>query len=322
MQSTASLALAVAISIYGCGGSRLQPQTQSSSAAPGYALGYPSRVDSAVAQFEHDSARAQELAAALPTRGSELKLNGERALVLRVIDEADAAGRSQRMREAVAEERAQRRFWDEERAALSARVGSATQKQAAEKGCSELELQGAVSGALRDGLEQRLERRMRAENEAQRTLELNKARLAPGSLPALQRLADDVARASQLANVALVDDLRELDRLTRERRAVAATLERALDEERAIQAEPHGAAEQRSSQERVVQIEKSRAALEPSVSSADAVLVDHENKLAFARSEYQRALAELKQRVPQVAPQPLVQAPPRASAKAVQKPGP
>lgn len=299
--STALASTLVAIllsgSIAGCAGSRLDPVLAPSSDSIGYATTYPETVDAVAARFSADRQRAHELSAALPGRAKDLKEGSESELLLEIVDEADRAGRTQRMRRAYAEERSVAHFWDDERGPISARVNSAAQKQLSESGCTQADVQGAVGSALRDGMDRQLERRVREANEAQRTIDQQRARLAPGSVAATQRLADEIALASHLVYVGLLDDLRELDEHLREQSAVKRTLERALDEERAIQAEPKNAADQRASQERVVQIEKSRAALEPAVARAEAARADYEAQLEAARKEYEQALEAVRAHV-------------------------
>jgi hypothetical protein len=290
MSLTPRALAALAFFISGCAGSRLEPTVAPSSDNAGYAVGYSAALDGAAERLQRDKQRAHELSAALPAHARELKPGGDPDLLLRVVDEADAAGRAERLRSAFAEERAVQRFWDEERSAIGSRVTSATQKQIGEDGCKDVDVQGSIGPALRDGVDRQLERRVRAANEAQRTIEQHKARLAPGTLPAVQRLADEIAVSSHLAHVALVDDVRELDRLLKEQRSVDKALARALDDERAIQADPRNAADQRASQERVVQIEKSRASVAPSVQRAELAIRDYEKLLDAAEREHEVAV--------------------------------
>ena len=290
--------LAFALFASACAGSRLEPTVESSSSGPGYAVLYPETLAAATERFAADKERAHALSSALPQRAGDLKPGGDRELLLRVVNEADEAGRSQRLRGELAEQRAVERFWAEERGPIAARVTAAAQKQLSEGGCKEIDPQPAIAPALRDGVERQLERRARAANEAHRTIDQHKARLSASSLSAVQRLADEIALSSQYAHVVLVEDLRELDRAIGEQRAIAATLKRALDDERAIQADPRNAADQRASQERVIEIEKSRAALQPSVERARAVMKDYEQQLDVAQREHAEAVDAVREALP------------------------
>ena len=292
--SRSLLALAFSLTA-GCAAHAHDAKIASSADGAGYALRYVDALDAATKDFAVDRQRAHDLSAALPARGNDVKPGSDRALLLRIVEESDRAGRGESYARTQSEERALRTFWEDERGPLSARVASAAQKNVSEAGCTQqVELGGSVQHALRDSLDKQLERRTRATNEGQRTVEQHKARFVPGTLPNVQRLSDEVALASHVVNVALKDDVRELERLLSERRDVDATLSRMLEDERAIQRDPHKPSEQKASQERVVQIEKSRATLAPRVEQAEQALKSHEDQLRAAQKEYETALDALK----------------------------
>ncbi|MDB4971866.1 MAG: hypothetical protein JWN48_207 [Myxococcaceae bacterium] len=292
-----AFSMTAASSGVGCAGRPLDSKVASSADSAGYAARYPDALDSAVKRFDADKRSAYDLTSGLLARTRDVsdKPGADRAILLKIVEESDRSGRGQSYARARSDERAMRAFWDDERGALSSRVSSAAQKDVLDAGCTQqVELNGSVQHAMRDGIDKQLERRARAENDGQRTLEQNKARLAPGSIPALQRLSDDIALASHLSNVALVDDARELTRLLSERASVEDTLKRMLEEERALQSDPRKPTEQKASQERVIQIEKSRAALEPKSAEAEAALKDHEEQLKLAQNEYDNTIEAIK----------------------------
>jgi len=289
------LALTLSLGAGSCAGNQLEPTTVSSADGAGYALGYIEQLKRARDAFESDDVRARELGSSLRTHTGALKLNGDQAIALRVVEQSDASGRGQHFSRSRAEERALREIWEDERGALGARVGGAAQKELVDAGCKEVDVQPAVQRALRDGFDRQLERRLRAANEGQRTLEQNKARIAPANFAALTRLSDEVALASQLVHVALVEDVRELDRLIGERRDVDSTLARTIDDERAIQSDPKKPSEQKASQERVIQIEKQRAALGPEVQKLEAERHQLDERQRLAASEYENTLNAVKE---------------------------
>lgn len=313
--SRSLLALAFSLAA-GCAAHAHDAKVASSADGAGYALRYLDALDAATKDFAVDRQRAHDLSAALAARANDGKPFTDRPLLLRIVEESDRAGRGESYARTQSEERALRAFWEDERGPMSARVASAAQKNVTEAGCTQqVELGGSVQHALRDSLDKQLERRTRAANEGQRTVEQHKARFQPGGLPAVQRLSDEVALASHVVNVALPEDVRELERLLGERRDVNATLSRMLEDERAIQADPHKPSEQKASQERVVQIERSRSTLVPRVQQAEHALQRHEEQLRLAQNEYESALEALKARLrePEAPPAP----PPPAVATAV-----
>lgn len=290
---TCSLVLLLALG-QGCAGSQLEPTTASSASGAGYALDYVSQLERARQNFESDDKRARELTLAVRARASAIKPSVDDAIFLRVIEQSEQSGKSYSFARTRSDDRALRDYWNDERAAVGARVGSAAQKELLDAGCKEVDVQPVVQQALREGFDRQLERRTRAANEGQRTLEQNKARLAPASFGAMQRLSDETAMGAHLVHVSLVEDLRELDRLLGEQDQVDGTLARLVDEEREIQQNPKRPSEQKASQERVVQVERQRAALGPTahkLAQERAALAQRQER---TRSEYDNTVAAVK----------------------------
>jgi hypothetical protein len=294
-RSSPLLALSILV---GCATGRYEPTAVSSADGAGYAIDYVEQLRKSRDAFAQDERRALDLNEAIRSHTASLAPSLQQpdaqATLQRVIEQSDRSGRGMHYAAARDEERALRGMWDEERGALGARVTSAVHKETIDAGCKDVDVQPAVQHALRDGFDKQLERRTRAANEGQRTLEQHKARLPQGSLVALQRLSDEVALASHLTHVALVDDLRELDRLLSERRQVDETLARMLDDERAIQRDPKKPSEQKASQERVVKIDQQRAALAPELEQADTELRSLEQRQRSAQADYEAMLAAVQ----------------------------
>ncbi|MEY4511932.1 MAG: hypothetical protein RLZZ450_4054 [Pseudomonadota bacterium] len=299
------LALMVSLSAGGCASSQLEPTTVSSAHGSGYALGYVDQLKRARDTFERDDVRARELGSSLRAHAAALKLDTDRAIALRIVEQSDESGRGQNFSRSRSDERALRSIWEDERGALGARVGGAAQKEVLDAGCNQVDVVPAVQRALRDGFDRQLERRMRASNEGQRTLEQNKARLSPAGYTTLAKLSDEVALTSQLVHVALVEDVRELDRLIAERNEIDSTLARTLDDERAIQSDPKRPSEQKASQDRVIQVEKQRALIGPEVQKLEAERHQLDERQRLAASEYENTLRAVKDSLQQ----PALQAP-------------
>jgi hypothetical protein len=273
-----------------CASNQLQPKTISSAGTIGYAVPYPDALAAAADLFVAHEQQAHQLATALPSHAPVLKPADDPALYLRVIDEADADGRRESFVRARDNDRTVRAFWESERGPLGARVSAAVQKQQAEQpGGAQFDAQPTIQHTLRDGIDRPLDKRLRAESEAERLLERYRTRLTPATWQATQRVAAEIALASYLVNVALIEDAERLAQLNRERDDVAATLERGNQDEQAILASGAKGAEQKASRERLDRIDKSRRALDASGAKADAALRDYEQRLRSAGEEYDRA---------------------------------
>lgn len=274
-----------------CAGQQQRPTLISSSGSVAYAQSYPEQVGAAADSFAEHRQHAHELTSGFSAHTPTPKAGDDASLMARIVDEADADGRRDSFVRARQSDRAFRSFWDEERGALTARTASAVQKQQTDAGnCADFDAQPAIQRSLREGFDRQLEKRLRAESEAQRLLEQYKSHFTPGTWQALQRLAAEISLDSYLVYIAMVDDTTALTRLRDEHDNVDATLARALEEERALQARGGKGSDLLASQERVKRIEKSRSALHESRIRADGALQDYEQQLTAARDEYERAL--------------------------------
>ena len=292
------------LGLYACAARPLAPLTATSASSTGYALAYPDNARESVESFAAHKKQAHELSVSLPARAPQPKLEAERAQVLYVVDQADADGRRTSNVEARRSERAVRAFWESERGAIGSRVTGATQKQLTENGCTQVDSQAAVQQALREGVSRQLDKRLRRESEAQRYLDEIKGHLQPGTWTAAQRSAADVALASYLVYVALVDDVLELQRLASEYETVVATLRAGLDRERAVQSSGVGPRDLEASRERTRLLTTKLSAAQSAKATLDQTLTSYEAQLQKARSEYEQALDALRAKISPPPPQP------------------
>jgi len=301
---------ALLVALGACASRPLAPQTASSAGGIGYALSYPDATRAAAESFASHRKQARDLSGSFVARAPQPRSQEDRTQLLYVVDQADADGRREGSVEARRSERAVRAFWESERGAIGARVTSVTQKQLTDNGCTQVDSQPAVHQALRESVSRQLEKRLRRESEAQRYLEEIKGRLPAPTWSAAQRSAEDVAEASYLVYVALVDDVLELQRLQREHEQVVATLQSALERERSVQSGGAAARDVDASRERARLYENKLSAVQASQASLDRTLADAEPQLQEARDEYEQALAALRAKLP-----PAAQPAPAAATK-------
>jgi hypothetical protein len=266
----------------------------SSAGAAGYALGYPERLSGETSTLVADRQKASELSRTLGTRSNDFKAGADPGLLLIIVQQADEAGRGEGFAEANDEARGLRSFWDEERGPITGRVTFAAQKQVTDAKCTQADVSGPIAYALKDGVDKQLEKWLRARNEAQRTIERSKGSLGASNVLAAQKLADDIALASYLVNIALVLERNRIDRLLSERSDVDSTLGTEIEWEKAFQAGNHAAVDKKASQERMAALVKSRAAVPAAVSSAQGARKDLDLEIKTAREAYQSGLEALE----------------------------
>jgi hypothetical protein len=278
----------------GCASKQPQPTMVSSADTTGYAIRYPDALAAEAASFAAHKRQAHELSSRLGAPLRELRPSDDRALLLRIVDEADADGRRESFVRAQRTDRTVHAFWDEERGPISARVAGATQKQVSEAHCTVADTQPAVQQALRAGYDRQLERRLHAHSEARSMLDRYRTRFSAATFATMERLVDDIALDSYLVNVALVEDVNALNQRVSELDAVQATLQRSAEQEQALLKSGQKGPEQKATEERVQQITASRTALAASRDKAQRELSDYQAQLQLARDEYARALSAVK----------------------------
>ncbi len=286
-----------AASAAGCAKNQLTPTIESSAAESSYAITYPVALEHQRKQLVDDKTKASELTTGLGTR--ELKTNADPKLLEEIVEASDAAGRSHTFVAAQREARAFRTFWEEERAPIASRVTAAAQKQIADAGCpQEVDVAGATNYALKEGFERQLEKRVREHNEAQHIIERNRAAFPGPALAEIQKLADDIAYASYVVNVALIDDKDNIEHMLAEQRSVAGTLDDSLERERKYLSEQAKTKEEKKvSEERIAELEKSKAALDSAVRNAEGESKELEQTIKQAQGDYDAAYEDLLKRI-------------------------
>jgi hypothetical protein len=269
-----------------------EPQVASSAESTIYASYYPEDVKAGAAQLAADKAEALRLTEEL--KATELKQGAGAETIAQVIDRADAAGRSQSMVFARGETSTVRGFFEDEQRPLSARISGAAQQKIAEAQCQNAEVDGAVSYALKDGVDKQLEKRLRARNDAYLVIEHSRSALPNASITSLQKLADDVAWGSYLVNIALPEDKRRLERMLGEKSQIQSTLERSITEERGFRERAKTDAERKGSDGRLDALTTALAGLDGSVAAAEVELKDLEPQLQKAKTDFEAALESLK----------------------------
>lgn len=269
----------------GCAEKPLAPTIESSAAESSYAMAYPPLLEARRKQLVADKTQGTELTAKL--RDHEIKANADPKLLEEIVESADAAGRSSTFVAAQREARAFRTFWDEERGAIGARVAAAAQKQIADAGCGQpVDVSGATSYALRDGFERQLEKRVREHNEAQHVIEREHTALGSAGTKELEDFADEIAYASYLVHVGLIDDKNQIEGMLDERRSVASTLDSRLKAEREFLEQAKSKEDKKASEERIAALEKSKATIDTAATDAEAEVKELDQMIRQAQSDY------------------------------------
>jgi hypothetical protein len=278
----------------GCAEKPLTPTIESSAEESSYAVAYPPLLEERRKQLVADKTQATELTAKV--RDHDIKSNADPKLLEEIVESADAAGRSSAFVAAQREARAFRSFWDEERGAIGARVAAAANKQVADAGCGQpVDVSGATSYALREGFDRQLEKRVREHNEAQHVIDRERTALGTAGTKEMEEFADQIAYASYLVHVGMIDDKQQIEGMLSERRSVSSTLDSRLKAEQDYLAQAKTKEDKKASEERISALSKSRSAIDTATSDAEAEVKELDQTIRQAQADYDDALeAQLK----------------------------
>jgi hypothetical protein len=291
----------VGLALAGCSHGDKGPVLASSAGEPAYALGYADELGGAVTAFGDASQQEQKLASGFGARIDALK-KPNWDLVRAVVDESDATGKSADFFDAHGEVDGVRTFWLAEKPTIDARVAGGAQYPLKDapctSSCTNLDVGGAAAYALNEAMDKELQKRLRASNNAYVLIDRQRAALGPQNAIALEKLADDVAEASYIANVALVVSRQRLERLLADKSTVQATLDHFVQDERSYQAQPGRTdAEKKASDQRIAEAGKGKSEIDAAAAQAEAAVKTADQTIAATTKDYNDALKALRDRI-------------------------
>ena len=160
-----------------------------------------------------------------------------------------------------------------------------------------MDVSGATSYALREGFDRQLEKRVREHNEAQHVIAREHTALGAAGTKEMEELADEIAYASYLVYVGLVDDKDQIEGMLSERRSVSSTLDARLKREREYLAEAKSREDKKASEDRIAALEKSQSTLESATGDSEAEIKELDQTIRQAQTDYANGLDALLERV-------------------------
>lgn len=277
----------------GCSAPRPEPEIASSATQSGYAGRYPAALQAAATSFSEREDLAKRAIDQFDTYPDQLKKPDWRE-VLDVIEQADAAGRSYDYVERVRAVDGAVAFFNDNQDELTRRVSGAAQYVVKQKGC-EVDVTGAVSHALEDGVERQLEKYVRARNEAHRRVERYRVSLGKENAEVLERQADAVSFTSYVVHIDLVEHKLRLRRMLDEMETIEASIDEAIEAERAFQASGRRTnAEKKASEARIEELGRSKAMLGSAAIQAKQINETMDERIEAVQKSYREALSRLR----------------------------
>jgi hypothetical protein len=283
-------------SLAACSSSGARPVLASSASQPACAMKYPDDLAATTKGIADRRAEGTQLSAGFAARVDELK-KPDWDRVLAIVEKADEAGKSAGYADAQTEANSVRAFWNDERDAINAKVAG-NANYAAKQGSCTADVGGAATFALKEAVDKQLEKRLRGRNDAYSIIDRYRVSLGKENAASLEKLADDVARASYVVHVDLLEQRERLRARVADKGAVAKTLDHFIEEERAFQAEAGRTdAEKKASEDRIAAAAKSRADLDRAATAAEESMKTIDAQIDAAQKEYDDALKALKAKI-------------------------
>ena len=258
-----------------------------------YAVRYDEELTAATKAFSDAQTREKTLSTGFTAHVDKLAKPDWQKVEL-IIDDSDDAGKSADFADAANDATAIKNFWDAEKGDITARVSGSAAKEA---GCS-AESSGVIAAAMNDAFNKRLQKRLRARNDAFVVIERYRTALGPQNVQPLEKLADDVSEASYDVHVLMLLQRTRLQRLVKDKDDVKKTLDRYVQEETAFQAEPgRTEPEKKASADRVTAANKKKSEIDNIAAQADAMAKDMDKAIDASTKEYEEALKSLKAKV-------------------------
>jgi hypothetical protein len=285
-----SLLLAPAI---GCSTPKPEPEIASSASLGGYAEGYSAELNAANTDFSAQQAEVKQTIAGFGGYPRALKGPGK-PYAKEIMAKADESGRSHAYVETIREVKEAQTFFAREKDEITRKVAGSANYAAKQKNC-DVEVGGAVAAALKETVDKQMEKRLREGNEAHRIIERHREEIGKEDAATLEKQADDVAYASYVAHVQIVELKLKIRWMAQEAETIKATADREIKAEEEFAANPKRTpAEKKASQDRVAAMNKAKADVDAAAGQAKALDEAMDNQVSALQTEYKDAVTKLK----------------------------
>jgi hypothetical protein len=293
---SAAFVVAVALSSAGlvaCAETKVEPVVATSSHEASYAVTYPQDVDNVGNEFKESQTNARKNLSTFFEYPKKLKdPNGP--WVAKIVDKADASGKSAAYVERMKKVEASASFYGAEKKEIGNKVAGNANYAIKQKKC-DVDVSGTVVSSLDAAYGEQLEKRLRERNEAFTIIDRYRETMPKEDVPILEDQADDIAYTSYVVNIELIEAKVKLRRMMADAEEIPKTADAYIAEEKAFQAEPgRNDAEKKKSDERILAMEKSKALIQQSNERAKALSAEMDKEIAAIQKEYAEALKQLK----------------------------
>ncbi len=288
------LALGLGLSLAACAQKGPEPQLASSATQPSHAAAYGDELEHVSGRIQARSERARAIFSGFFGYGKALKAPKE-TWVLQVYDRADAAGRSSAYAARRHEVESAAGFFDKEGDDIARKAGGAADFAVKKAKCENVNAGGAVVATLKDSYDDKLHDRLKDGNDAMTLIDRYRETMGKEDAAALEKQADEIASASFVVSVGLIEDRTEFRRLLAEASDVAKTADQYIADEKTFQGEAGRTdAEKKASEARITEMTKARSRIQPAVEAAKPMDGKLDKDIETIQKEYADAFKELR----------------------------
>jgi hypothetical protein len=279
-----------------CAGQKIEPQVAPSATQANYAMDFPVALQSTANDFVNTENNVRRSTTDFPKYPDQLK-DPPWPLVQNIVNRADEAGRSASYVDARRELDGTLGFFTQERDELTRRVAGSAQYVIKKKEC-DVDVSGAISSSLKEGVDKQIEKRLRSHNDAHLLIERYRESLGKPNAAALEKQTDDISGASYATFIRTIELKARAMRLLDEASQVKSTLERNIADEHAFQAEPGRAAgDKKASNERIAKMEDGKVRIDAAVPQIQALVKEIDQRNLAIKKEYEGALDALRKAI-------------------------
>jgi hypothetical protein len=298
--SAASFVAAALLSagLTACAAPKVEPVVASSAKEADYAVTYPTDIDDVGNDFKTSQTNARKILSSFFEYPKKLK-NPDGPWVAKIVDKADASGRSAAFAERMHKVEASASFYGAEKKDIVGKVAGNANYAIKQKKC-EVDVSGTIASSLDDAYGDQLEKRLRERNEAFTVIDRYRDTMPKEDVPILEQQADDIAYASYIVNIELIETKLKLRRMIADAEEIPKTADAYIADEKAFQAEEgRTPAEKKKSDDRILEMEKAKALVQQSSERAKMLSNEMEKEIAAIQKEYAEALSQLKDQLKQ-----------------------
>jgi len=293
-----------------CANRQPLPKVASSAQETGYALDYPSNLQTIVNDYVNGEGDVRRLTTGfsrypdqLSIRATEGSREAAWPIVSTIVDQADTAGRSAAYVDARHELEATGRFFTQERDDIARRVNGSLQyamkkSEKNDKGQCDFDFSPSVGPSLKDAVDKEMDKRLRSHNEAHYTIERYRDTLGKNNAAILEKQADEISEASYLVFIHAIELEGRAKAAVDEVSQVKDTLAKSEEDEKSFQAQLGvSAGDKRASNDRITKLEAAKVRIDGTLPQLQALVKEIEERNRALRKEYDDALDALKKAI-------------------------